>query len=200
MARRCIVCYHPERGPIELGLACKVGMRQLCKKYGIPEYSLYRHREKHMSPQFVASLRTNVELKEIDLAMLRKSQSEGILQHLVSLRGRLYELLALAEESGDIRGATAVHSRLLANIETTAKIVGELTNSTLHLHQNLVVSPEYVQLRHALVSALRRYPEASSAVVKVLKEIETNNPVNPELLEPPDELIDLKRKRKDEYA
>jgi hypothetical protein len=56
------------------------------------------------------------------------------------------------------------------------------------VNQNLVISPDYLQLRQALLKALAPYPEARRAVVEILRSLE-DVPVEPP--EEPRKVIEL---------
>ncbi|MBK1668329.1 hypothetical protein CKO28_09810 [Rhodovibrio sodomensis] len=177
MGRRCTVCDHPERAKIELGLARKVPSRKLAQKFDVGEAAIRRHKDGHMPPQLMASLMTAATPSEIDLDQLRQSESEGILQHLVAERGRLYNVADEAERLGDFRSAIQAHRAINDNISTTAKLLGELsTGSQTTINNNLVVAPEYLDMRNELIRALRPYPEACRAVAQVLRRYEGAEP------------------------
>ncbi|RDD62623.1 hypothetical protein [Ferruginivarius sediminum] len=176
MGRRCQVCDSPERAKVEMGLARKVSVPQLSRKFDLHKDALYRHRDSHMPPQLKASLMAAGRPTEIDLDALRKSESEGILQHLVAERGRLYRVADEAERLGDLRAAVQAHRAVNDNIQTTAKLLGELATGSTTTVNNLVVAPEYVHLRSALIRALHPFPEARRAVAQVLKEVEGTEP------------------------
>jgi hypothetical protein len=159
-----------------LGIARRVGYRQLSQKFGPSIYSLHRHRRGHMPPSLLVALETTALPTVVDLDQLRKSESEGLLQTLVVQRGRLFRLLDVAEEMGDIKAAAAVHGRLNDNVVTVAKLLGDLSTHSTTTVNNLLVAPEYLQLRSALVTALRPYPDARKAVAAVLQGMEGAEP------------------------
>jgi hypothetical protein len=174
---RCFVCSSPERARIELALARRVPYRALQAHFpDIGRDSFYRHRKAHMPPQLQAALKAAGKPSDIDLDALRTSESEGLLQHLVAQRGRLYVLLDLAEEVQDVRAAAGVHGRIVENLQLTAKLLGEITSHATTTVNNLVVSGEYVALRSALVRALGPHPEARRAVAAVLRDLEGEEP------------------------
>lgn len=172
MGALCKTCHHPERAKIELGLAHRVPVRVLAQKYGLSKESIFRHRNRHLTPQLRAALLKAVRPSEIDLEQLKHSESEGLLQHLVAQRARLYALSDQAEGVGDIRAAAAVQGRLISNLELTAKLLGELRTASATVVTNILVSEEYHTLRSALILALKPYTEARQAVARVLQSIE----------------------------
>jgi len=58
------------------------------------------------------------------------------------------------------------------NLELTGKLIGDLgVGSTTNV--NVLVMPQYVELRVALVQALAAFPEAKLAVAQVLHQLES---------------------------
>jgi hypothetical protein len=175
MGQKCAVCEHPRRAEIELATARKVGIRQIAQKFAVSQWSVQRHKA-HMPPQLSAALAATGFPTCVDLEALRKAESEGLLQTLVAQRGRLYRLLDAAEEVGDLKAAAAVHGRIDANVNSVARLLGEITTHSQTTVNNLLVAPEYVLLRSALVQALRPYPDARKAAAKVLRNLEGAEP------------------------
>lgn len=58
------------------------------------------------------------------------------------------------------------------NLETVAKLVGELVNVHEHRHIGLLLSPDYHRLREALTRALAPFPQAARAVAVALGGME----------------------------
>jgi len=171
--RECGACAHPDRASIELGLANRVPLRVLSKRYGLSIDSIHRHRHKHMTPELTAQLMTRGRLTEIDLEHFRTTESEGILHHLVALRARLYQSLDQADDEGKGSDVAKISSTLLKNLELTAKLLGDLNAGSTNLTQNILILPEYHGLRTAIMQALKPYPEARAAVANALQTYET---------------------------
>ena len=170
----CRICNHPDRARIELQIARKVPNRRVASNFSISPDSVQRHKSNHMPPQLTAALVCGTREAEIDLEQLRVSESECMLQHLLALRGRLYALLDRCEADGDFNAATRVHGRLNENLKITGQLVGELNQRAPHVTNNVLVMPQYVEMRVALVRALQPFPDASLAVAQVLRTIETD--------------------------
>ena len=73
--QRCNVCEHPDRASIELGIANKFPVRVLGKRYGISADSVWRHGQKHMSPELRSQLMTRGRMTPQDLENLRVTES-----------------------------------------------------------------------------------------------------------------------------
>lgn len=169
----CKVCDHPDRASIELGLANKVPIRVLGKRYGISSDSVWRHGQRHMTAELHNQLMTRGRMTPQDLENLRVIESEGVLQHLVAVRGRLYGLMDFAEQQGDYRAAATIGSQIVKNMEVTAKLLGDIRTGTVNVTNNLLVMPEFHALRTTIMQALREHPEARADVAAALKQLES---------------------------
>lgn len=169
----CQVCAHPDRASVELGLANKVPARVLAKRYGLQDDAVWRHGRRHMSPDLHAALITRGRMEPTDLENLRLTESEGALQHLIAVRGRLYGLMDYAEEQGDYRAAAQIGERVVKVCETIARLLGDLRTGTVNVTNNLLVAPEFHALRTAIMQALRAHPVARADVAAALRRFDS---------------------------
>lgn len=169
----CKVCEHPDRASIELGLANSVPIRVLGKRYGLSPDSVWRHGKNHMSAELHGQLMTRGRMTATDLEQLREVESEGVLQHLVAVRGRLYGLMDVAELQGDYRAAATIGERIVKTLEVTAKLLGDLRTGTVNVTNNLLLSADFHALRTQIFQALRQFPEARASVAAALKQLES---------------------------
>lgn len=167
---QCTVCSHRERAAIDLALARRVAASALARRYKLGERSLYRHAASHLPPQLRAKLLAGPDLA-IDLDKLRDSEGQSWLAHLIAIRHRLFASLDVAEEAGDINALTRIAGQLHKNLELTGTYLGDLGRGSTTIN-NVLVMPEYVELRVELVRALAPYAEARQAVAQVLHAIE----------------------------
>jgi hypothetical protein len=173
MAAKCSVCVHSNRAEIELALARRLGLKTLAKRYGLSPPALSRHTKNHMPPQLKKTLAATARRpSELDLDNLRKDESEGLLQTALNLRARMYSQLDQAEEQGDLRAAASLDDRILDSLTFTAKLLGDLSTHSQTTINQLVVSPQYLELRSALIRALQPFPDARKAVSRVLRGLE----------------------------
>jgi hypothetical protein len=132
---------------------------------------LFRHKANHLPPQLRAKLLAGPDLS-IDLDKLRETESQSLLANLVALRNRLFSSFDLAEEHGDTHMVARIAGQLHHNLEVTGRLLGDLavgnTSTT-----NILIAPQYVELRVELVKALAPFPEARAEVAKVLHGIES---------------------------
>ena len=73
-----------------------------------------------------------------------------------------------------MNAATRVHGRLNENLKITGQLVGELNSRAPRVVNNVLILPQYLELRTSLVRALQPFPEAAQAVAQVLRTIETD--------------------------
>ncbi|MBJ6978058.1 hypothetical protein [Luteimonas sp. MC1895] len=172
-ANGCKVCDHPDRASIELGLANKVPIRVLGKRYGLSADSVWRHGQRHMSAELHGQLMTRGRMTPQDLENLRITESEGVLQHLVAVRGRLYGLMDAATLQDDYRGAAAIGNQIGRNLELTAKLLGDIRTGSVNVTNNVLLLPEFHALRTTIMQALKAHPEARADVAAALRQIES---------------------------
>ncbi len=145
-------------------------MNALAKRYSLGSDALARHSRNHLTAPLRAKLIAGPDLA-IDLPRLRETESQSLLVHLISLRHRLFGSLDLAEENGDGQMLAQLTSQIHRNLEITGKLLGDLAVGST-ITTNILISPAYVELRHALVDALRPFPDARQAVAAVLHQLE----------------------------
>jgi hypothetical protein len=175
MAKRgpaCSVCSHRELAQIDTALARGVSVPAIARRFKLGIHSLYRHGRAHLPPQLRASLLAGPDLEGIDLDKLKETESQSLLANLVSLRHRLFASLDIAEEFGDAGMVTRVASALHSNLELTARLLGDLGIGSTNV-TNILIAPQYIEMRVALVQALSAFPEARLAVAQALHQIES---------------------------
>ena len=85
----------------------------------------------------------------------------------------MLHLVEQAEDDGDTRAAARHWGNLMKAWELEAKFLGELNAHAQHVTTNITIQPAYIELRVALVNALRDFPDARRTVAQVLQTIET---------------------------
>src|SRR5262245_31244727 len=167
---QCTVCAHREASAIDLALARGVSVTVLARRYDLGTDSIYRHRANHLPATVRAKLLAGPEI-EIDLDQLRESESQSLLANLVALRHRLFASLDVAEECGDANMVSRITSQLHRNLEITGQLLGDLGIGSTTV--NVLIQPQYIELRVALVQALAAFPEAKLAVAQALHQLES---------------------------
>ncbi|WP_139839854.1 hypothetical protein [Oceanibacterium hippocampi] len=170
----CKVCHHADRARIELMLARAVPLRVIEERFPgcFSLAALSRHRARHMPPAIKAALIADRRPSDLDLEKLRRDEGEGLLQSLVAYRGHMVAIVNQCTDDGDYRLAAVFYDKLMRAWELEAKFLGELQTAAQHIHQSLIIAPEYLELRVNLVRALEPYPEARQAVANLLTQAE----------------------------
>jgi hypothetical protein len=150
-----------------------VSGRVLAQRFELSKDAIHRHAQKHLTPQIRAAILAAQQPTAIDLDALRTSESEGLLGSLMVQRARLLQLAALATDLGDVRGAVSTESAITASLALTARLLGQLVQVHDVRHSSILLTPDYLRLRQALVAALRPFPEAARAVGAALHAIES---------------------------
>jgi hypothetical protein len=169
----CTICHHNARNAIELALVHRTPLRVIARRYGVSKDALYRHRKLHLTAAMNAALLTaSKPIDATELARLQKSESENMLATLAAQRARLQITSDLSASWGHMPTMVQAERAITSNLELTSKLLGMITQHHSVEHVNLLVSPSYLELRHALVAALRPHPAAAADVARVLHELE----------------------------
>jgi hypothetical protein len=70
--------------------------------------------------------------------------------------------------------AIAAERAITSNLELVARLLGTIVQRHEVARTSILISADYLELRQAIVAALRPYPEAARAVGAALHGIETN--------------------------
>lgn len=179
---KCRTCGHPERARIELALANGVDASRVARQFFAGDkaarFAVRRHWIKHVTAAKKDSLRlVGLSDPKVDLDKLKTIEAESLLQNLVYERARLQRIADASEAVGNFQDATRSSTALVRLLELTAKYLGELRVGHTTINNNLLLSPDWVQLRRIIVTALRPYPEAQRAVVAAVREYEAGSGV-----------------------
>jgi hypothetical protein len=170
----CTVCNQKSRPQIEIGIVHRVPARVLAARFDVSKDAILRHAKNHLTPVQRAALLVHAKPQPVDLEALRTSESEGLLSQLVAQRARLQQAAELALEIGDVRATVAAEGGITGNLSLVAKLLGQLVQHHQVTRTNLLVSPDYLRLRAALIKALRPYPDAAKAVGAALHRLESD--------------------------
>ena len=151
----------------------RLPVRIISARFDIPKTCVFRHRRLHMPPQLIAAIATAAHPTEIDVELLQKSESEGLLAGLIAQRARLALISEMAFSAGEISAAVSAERAVTGSLELTSRLLGMIVQRHDVRSTSLLISPDYIQLRSAIVSALRPFPEAARAVGVALAKLET---------------------------
>ncbi len=158
MARACTICTHQERAAIDQALVVGGAMRPLAALYRVSPDAIERHAASHL-PQALSKAQ---DAKEV-------AQGDDLLKQVRDLQRITMALLAKAVQANDLRTALQAVGQARGNLELLGKLVGQLQQEGT---VNLVVSPQWLEVRATLISALAPFPEARQAVAGRLAAIE----------------------------
>jgi hypothetical protein len=154
--RRCTVCAHPQLELINRALVGGEPYRSVANRYeSLSQAAVQRHQENHL-PATLAKAR---EAEEV-------AHADGLLKAVRSLQERTLAILEAAEDSEQHRIALAAIREARSNLELLAKLLGELDERP---QVNVLVSPEWLELRAVIVGALEPHPEARGAILRALE-------------------------------
>lgn len=161
MPRTCTVCTHPEREAIDRALVAGESTGQLAGRYRtIDERAIRRHRSNHLPAKLVRAQ----DAQEV-------AEADDLLIQVRDLQTRTLAILESAEASREHRTALSAIREARSNLELLAKLLGELDDSPT---VNVLISPQWIQLRTVLLEVLTSYPEARSAVAGELLKLEAS--------------------------
>jgi hypothetical protein len=158
MPRVCTICTHPDRAEIDRALVSGEALRGIARRFAASEDACFRHRSDHL-PAHVATAKAAADV----------AQADDLLSQVRDLHRLALHLLARASAAGDLRTALAGVREARACIETLLEVEGELDRRP---QVNVLIAPEWVMVRSALLEALAPYPEARAAVAGRLVALE----------------------------
>ena len=170
---RCSICTHDDRARIELLLARGASRRRIGERFHCSPDAVWRHWRKGHVPEHVKSQLAIRALRPGEtLDKLVQDESIGLLENLQRIRATLYASFDAAAEVGDRQAVALLAARLHENLRLAATSTGELQKNSPTSVTNIVLSPAYLDLRAALLRALRPYPDAARAVVAAFHRAE----------------------------
>lgn len=159
MGRSCTVCHHPDREEIDHALVGGRPMTTLAAEKDLSKDALRRHKDEHLPASIVA-----VKDREVE------THGQSLLQEIEWLISHLKEMAKNAEENGKQHLEISVLREFRQALELRGKATGELKET--HSHEvNLLVSPEWLSIRAAIMSALEPFPEPKQIVIERIREL-----------------------------
>ena len=175
MGRRCTVCDHPSRVDIDRELAAGVSFRKTAERFDITFSAARRHLRHHLAPQLSQALQEVRAGRAAELVPEREAQRAqeigqalDIVQQLRAINAACLEVLTKARASENHSTLLGAVDRIHRQIELQARLLGELQEGQT---VNVLVAPEWHEVRLVVVNALRPYPEARAAVTEALAKL-----------------------------
>src|SRR5438067_1338135 len=115
MPRVCTVCTHPDRPAIDMMLVNHKPFRDIACRFSVGRMAVLRHHDGCL-PETLSAAKAAHEV----------ARADDLLEQVQALRAKSLELLAKAEQAGDLRSALGAIRETRACIELLAKLLGEL--------------------------------------------------------------------------
>ena len=157
MPRTCTVCTHDLRHEINVALVHREPYRAIARQYRVSKDALQRHAHEHL-PKLLVEATQALEVAEAD----------DLLGEVRDLQARTLAILEATEETHEHRTALAAIREARSNLELLARLLGELDERP---QVNILITPEWLELRTAIVVALERYPDARGDVLRALEGV-----------------------------
>ena len=157
MPRVCTICSNPEKEAINQALVDNGAFRTIAARFGLSHQALMRHKAEHLPAVMVKS----AQAREIAHA-----------DHLLEEANRLYQVATdIMEETRKNKPDTALRAIQVGGrlLELLGELLGELRRNPV---TNILIAPEWLQVRALLMHALADYPEARASVARALLEVE----------------------------
>jgi len=167
---RCTICNHPARPQIDLAIATGLSKRAVAQRFGVSRDAVWRHAQAHLSAEMRAALATKLLQREGDTRHILLEEGTGVTKALKAIRGPLFGLFLAAVDVGDNKAAAALSGRLHENLALVAKLTGELVPHVGTSITNILLSPDFQQLRAELIRVLARYPDVQAEVAAVFRQ------------------------------
>lgn len=162
MPRVCTICTHDQRDEIDAAIVSGAPYRQIAERFGTSESAMYRHKNDHASKRVAARVAKAQDAKDV-------ADADDLLAQIKALRNRSIGILQKAEQAGDYRTALMGIREARGCVETLMEVEGELDRRGV---VNVVINPQWVELRTVIIGALEGHPEALRAVSGALASIE----------------------------
>jgi hypothetical protein len=159
MGRQCTVCGHKDVEEINKLLLSGTSFRDIAGQFDLSKTALARHKESHIPKEL---LKSN-EIQEI-------AKADALLVQLGEVREKTLSLLDKAEKAADTRvyGAPVAYLR---EVREQIKLLAELEGRLASQPQiTIVSSPQWIELRTLIITALEPYPDARQAVVHAIRK------------------------------
>ena len=158
MPQLCTICMHDQRPAIDQALVSGAPNRRIAAQFNVTEQAIRRHKETHIPPKLAEAQ-----------AAHQTAQADDLLLQVRALRGKSYSLLLAAEKAGDLKTALLGVREARACLELLAKLQGQLDERPI---VNILISPQWVNLRAVILQSLAPYPDARAALASALQQVE----------------------------
>ncbi len=161
MPRKCSICSHDKAEVIDAAIVAGGSYRDIALQFGVTAGSLGRHVKNHL----VKTLAAAREAEQV-------ANGNDLLDQVEDLRQQAQQIKDRAETEGDLKTALSGIRELVRIVELLARLRGELDTRPV---VNVLLSPQWVEVRAVLLDALAPFPEARTSAAAALLEIGGND-------------------------
>jgi hypothetical protein len=165
MSRTCTICTHPQRAEIDQALATGPQIRAISALFRVSEDALARHKAAHL-PVLVSKSAMQEEIKAANDIV---GSAIDVVKQLKTINNATLHILREAKEMGAYVLQLQAIDRVYRQIELQAKLLGELDRQP---NVNILINPQWLEIRTMLMDALQPFPSARMAVAGKLVELE----------------------------
>jgi hypothetical protein len=158
MPQTCSVCISPQRAEIEKALVAGEALRDIAGRCPISRSALHRHKRDHL-PAHLAKAHEEESI----------GQAIDVVRQLKAINSACLEVLQKSRADGKHSISLRAVDRIHRQIELQAKLLGELQDGG-GPQVNVLIAPEWQEVRVVVLQALAPYPEARAAVAEVLTD------------------------------
>jgi hypothetical protein len=153
--RTCTICEHPEMEAIDRALVGETSNRSVASLFDVSEAAIRRHKANHLPAKLLMAEKAAEVV-----------QADNLLEQLRDLQQSTLNILAEAEQAKQYRTALGAIREARGNLELLAKLLDELDEGPT---VNVLISPEWVELRAVIVGALEPYSDARESVLRAIE-------------------------------
>lgn len=157
MPQTCSICTSPQRAEIEKALVGGEPLRDIAGRCPVSRSALHRHKQDHLPGHLVKAHEEESIGQAID-----------VVRQLKAINGACLEILQSSRADKKHSISLKAVDRIQKQIELQARLIGELQEQGPQV--NVLVAPEWREIRVNVLQALSPFPEARNAVSKVLSD------------------------------
>lgn len=165
---------HADRPAIESGLARRVALRKLAKRFGVSIDALHRHKKKLLreAPDlFLAAQARDWKVKPEELEALRLETSEGWLANVRADLGKVLYFRDVCIADNDHQAAAQWTGHVRKYFEMIGHAAEQLKAHSINIQNNFYNSPDYWLIQSAILEALADHPAARADVLRALESV-----------------------------
>jgi hypothetical protein len=169
------IASHPDRPAIEAGLARRVALRKLAKRYGVTIDALHRYKKrllKDAPEMFIAvQARDWGKVTAEELEALRLETSQGWLANVRADLGKVLHFRDVCIAENDHQAAAQWTGHARKYFEMIGHAAEQLKAHSINIQNNFYNSPDYWLIQNAILAALTDHPAARADVLRALEGV-----------------------------